>query len=78
MPCLQNVRSSKHPVAIRPVSKVSLLVNISKRQVSKMYNITSILRRKTGRKGYEDILEGLGGHYLVKEQQNYEEILVKA
>jgi hypothetical protein len=80
---LQNIRFTKRQVfktsgCNTSGFKTSLLVNISKRQVSKMYNITSILRRKTGRKGYEDILEGLGGHYLVKEQQNYEEILVKS
>jgi hypothetical protein len=39
-----------------------------------MYNITSKLLRNTEQNDYEDILVGLGGHYLVKEQQNYEEI----
>ncbi len=51
---------------------------VSKRQVSKMYNITSKLQRIRLQKDYEDILVGLGGHYPMKEQQNYEEILVRS
>ncbi len=85
---LQNVRFTKHHVyKTSGLQKIQLQYVWFQNVLTSKYFKTSGFKnvqyyikitKKYRAKDYEGILVGLGGHFLVKEQQNYEEILVRS